>query len=72
MDLPEDPLLEFAASERVSAPTAPRSAPMGRETAVIAVAGVGVGAAIAGPIGAAVGGAVGLAADAVRRRLLKR
>jgi len=45
---------------------------MGKETAVLAAAGVGLGAAIAGPVGAVVGGAVGLAADAVRRRLIRR
>jgi len=69
---PDDPLLDLAAREPVLAPTAPRFAQMGKETAVLAAAGVGLGAAIAGPVGAVVGGAVGLAADAVRRRLIRR
>ena len=69
---PKDPVLGLAEREAVATPTAPRSPPMGRETAALALAGVGLGAAIAGPVGAVVGGAVGLAADAVRRRLLRR
>jgi len=65
-----DPLLDLALRDPVSPPTRRAMAPAGKETAVILAAGVGVGAAIAGPAGAVVGGAVGWAVDAVRRKLL--
>ena len=70
MDRP-DPVFDLASSERVE-PPAVRPAPAGKETAVLVAAGVGLGAAIAGPPGALLGGAVGCAVDAVRRRLMVR
>jgi len=67
---PEDPVRQLAESEQVQTP-APE-VPAGKETVILAAIGAGIGASIAGPAGAVVGGALGWAADAVRRKLLRR
>lgn len=58
------------AADPVSPPTRRGMAPAGKETAILVAAGAALGA-VAGPIGAVVGAGVGLAADAIRRRLLR-
>ena len=62
-----DRIRQLAESETVRPPNV---LPVGKETVVLAAAGAGLGAAIAGPPGAVVGGTLGWMADAVRRRLM--
>jgi hypothetical protein len=65
---PDDPVLELAKREKVTAPPPVVVLPMGAPTVVFSVVGCGLGAAVAGPVGACVGAGVGWCVDAVRRR----
>jgi len=64
-----DPIYAYALTEDVQPPTEVAADPIDRGSVAIMSAGVGIGAAIAGPPGALVGGAVGWTIDAIRRRL---
>lgn len=64
-----DPIYAYALSEDVQPPTEESADPVDGGSVAIMTAGVGLGAAIAGPPGALVGGAIGWTVDAIRRRL---
>jgi hypothetical protein len=69
--LPRSDELRPGVADPVDPPSVRAMAPVGRETAVLMAAGVGVGAAVAGSVGAVVGGGVGWALDAIRRRIVR-
>jgi len=64
-----DRVLELAKSEDVRTPN---TVPVTKEGVMLVAASTGLGARIAGIPGAVIGGTIGWAADAVRRRLLRR
>ncbi len=64
-----DRVLELAKSEDVRTPD---TVPVTKASVMLAAAGAGLGARIAGFPGAVIGGTLGWAADAVRRTLLRR